>query len=122
MAGRYVTDRMFRTTLVDVADLRGAAPTWAYRFSWPSGTFGFAEHCLDVPFFFDCLDGPAIQPLAGPHPPQDLAEELHADAVDFIVGAAVGWPQWRDRRTARVYDEPVREVPDAYVSVAALRG
>ena len=121
LAGRYVTDRMFRTALVDVVGRRGDAPTWAYRFSWPSGTFGFAEHCLDVPFFFDCLDGPAVQPLAGPHPPQALADTVHTDAVDFVVGAGVGWPQWRENGTARVYDEPVRDVPDAYASVAALR-
>ncbi len=126
IAGRLLTDRMFRAKLVRVADaresaVRGSAPTWAYRFSWPSGTFGFAEHCLDVPFFFDCLDGPAIEPLAGPRPPQALADELHRDAVEFVRSGTASWPRWAQGETARVYDVPVRDQPDAYAAVAALR-
>lgn len=121
LAGRLLTDRMFRASLVRVADARGAAPTWAYRFSWPSGAFGFAEHCLDVPFFFDCLDGPAVDALAGPQPPQALADALHADAVAFATSGTVPWPRWTTRETARVYDVPVRDQQDAYASVAALR-
>ena len=123
LAGRVLTDRMFRTTVLDVAEDRGAAPTWVYRFSWPSGHFGFAEHCLDVPFFFDCLDGPAMEPLAGPHPPQGLADEVHAAAVSFVIGGDPGWPAHRgDAGVVRVWDTPVRDVADAYASVKALRG
>ena len=51
--------------------LRGAAPTWLYRFSWRSATFDAAVHCLDVPFFFDCLTGAddaAIDRIAGAEP------------------------------------------------------
>jgi len=123
LAGRVLTDRMFRTTVLDVAEDRGAAPTWVYRFAWPSGHFGFAEHCLDVPFFFDCLDGPAMEPLAGPHPPQGLADEVHAAAVSFVLGGDPGWPTHRgDAGIVRVWDTPVRDVADAYASVKALRG
>ncbi|MBN9176518.1 MAG: carboxylesterase family protein [Microbacterium sp.] len=121
VAGRYLTDRMFRARLPIIADARGDAPSWAYRFSWPSGAFGFAEHCLDVPFFFDCLDGPAIEALAGPQPPQELAERMHSDAVRFVVSGAVPWPRWVPDETARVYDVPVRDQGDAYASVAPLR-
>ncbi|WP_217180844.1 carboxylesterase/lipase family protein [Streptomyces sp. AC495_CC817] len=122
LAGRVLTDRMFRTAVADIASDRGAAPTWVYRFSWPSGHFGFAEHCLDVPFFFDCLDGPAMEPLAGPHPPQELADALHAAAVSFIVGGDPGWPVHRgDAGTVRVWDTPVRDEADGYASVSALR-
>ncbi|MGB4137638.1 MAG: carboxylesterase family protein, partial [Microbacterium sp.] len=78
LAGRVLTDRMFRVAVLRIVADRGEAPTWVYRFAWPSGHFGFAEHCLDVPFFFDCLDGPAMEPLAGPNPPQALADEVHA--------------------------------------------
>jgi len=121
IAGRFLTDRMFRTALLRTLADRGGAPTWLYRFSWPSGTFGFAEHCLDVPFFFDCLDGPAMEPLAGPNPPQALADELHAAAVAFVSGGDPGWPAHRgERGIARVWDVPSRDLPDAYAAVRPL--
>lgn len=123
VAGRLLTDRMFRSALLKIVADRGTAPTWLYRFSWPSGHFGFAEHCLDVPFFFDCLDGPAMEPLAGPHPPQELADRVHGAAVDFIAGGDPGWPRHQGAKgIARVYDIPTRDVADAYASVRPLLG
>jgi para-nitrobenzyl esterase len=120
LAGRLLTDRMFRRAVVQIAGDRACAPTWVYRFSWPSGHFGFAEHCLDVPFFFDCLDGPAMQALAGPNPPQALADRVHAAAVAFVTDGDPGWPRYGDGRIVRVYDTEIRDVPDAYASVRAL--
>jgi para-nitrobenzyl esterase len=121
LAGRILTDMMFRVTVPRTAVDRGAAPTWTYRFSWPSGRFGFAEHCLDVPFFFDCLDGPAMEPLAGPNPPQPLADEIHGAAVRFVVDGDPGWPRYdAETRMSRVYDVPTRDAPDAYESVKSL--
>ena len=121
LAGRVLTDRMFRVAVRQIADDRGDAPTWVYRFAWPSGTFGFAEHCLDVPFFFDCLDGPAMEPLAGPNPPQPLADEIHGAAVRFVVDGDPGWPRYdAETRMSRVYDVPTRDAPDAYESVKSL--
>ncbi|MFE6997071.1 carboxylesterase/lipase family protein [Microbacterium sp. NPDC057659] len=120
LAGRVLTDRMFRTAILGIAAARGTAPTWVYRFSWPSGHFGFAEHCLDVPFFFDCLDGPAMEPLAGPNPPQALADEVHAAAVSFITTGEPGWPKWDATGTARVWDTPSSDRAGAYASVRPL--
>lgn len=121
LAGRVLTDRMFRAGVLRVAADRGDAPTWVYRFSWPSGRFGYAEHCLDVPFFFDCLDGPSMEPLAGPNPPQQLADEVHGAAVAFVVSGDPGWPTHEgDDGIVRVYDVPTRDVADAYRSVRAL--
>jgi len=121
LAGRVITDRMFRAAVLRIVAARGSAPTWVYRFAWPSGSFGFAEHCLDVPFFFDCLDGPAMEPLAGPEPPQALADELHAAAVAFVAGGDPGWPRYDpDARPVRVLDVPSRDVADAYASVRPL--
>jgi para-nitrobenzyl esterase len=121
LAGRVLTDRMFRVGVLRVAADRGAAPTWLYRFSWPSGRFGFAEHCLDVPFFFDSLDGPALEALAGPNPPQTLADEVHGAAVSFITTGDPGWPLHEgDAGIVRVYDRQTRDVADAYASVRAL--
>ncbi|MFT2816743.1 carboxylesterase/lipase family protein [Leifsonia sp. A12D58] len=121
IAGRYLTDKMFRTSVPRLVALRGDAPTWVYRFSWPSGTFGFAEHCLDVPFFFDCLDGVAIEPLAGPNPPQRLADEVHGGVVSFIETGEPGWPRYTEgSRQTRVYDTPSSVVTDGYASVRPL--
>ncbi|MGB3375765.1 MAG: carboxylesterase family protein [Microbacterium sp.] len=120
LAGRVITDRMFRTALLRIAADRKDARTWLYRFSWPSGQFGFAEHCLDVPFFFDCLDQPGIDNLAGANPPQMLADRMHADAVAFISTGDPGWVRNDSDGTARVYDVPTTDVPDAYASVKAL--
>ena len=123
VGGRVLTDRMFRSSLLRVVADRGSAPTWLYRFAWPSGHFGFAEHCLDVPFFFDCLDGPAMEPLAGPNPPQHLADEVHGAAVAFIASGDPGWPRHEGPKgIARVYDVPTRDVADAYASVRPLLG
>ncbi|WP_091227412.1 carboxylesterase/lipase family protein [Microbacterium sp. 3J1] len=121
LAGRVLTDRMFRAGVLRVAADRGDAPTWVYRFSWPSGRFGFAEHCLDVPFFFDCLDGPGIEALAGPNPPQELADEVHAGAVSFVSSGDPGWPEHEgDAGIVRVYDVPTHDVADAYAAVRVL--
>ncbi|WP_136057312.1 carboxylesterase family protein [Microbacterium sp. K24] len=123
LAGRLLTDRMFRSALLKIVADRGDAPTWVYRFSWPSGHFGFAEHCLDVPFFFDGLDGPSMEPLAGPNPPQELADELHGAAVAFIESGDPGWPRHEGPAgIARVYDTPTRDIADAYASVRPLLG
>lgn len=120
LAGRVLTDRMFRTTVLRIAEARGDTPTWLYRFAWPSGTFGFAEHCLDVPFFFDCLDGPDMVPLAGPNPPQELADQVHTAAVSFVTTGEPGWPQYGATGVARVFDVPTHDLVDAYASVKAL--
>jgi para-nitrobenzyl esterase len=121
LAGRVLTDRMFRVGVLRVAADRGEAPTWVYRFAWPSGRFGFAEHCLDVPFFFDCLDGPSMEQLAGSNPPQPLADEVHGAAVAFMTAGDPGWETHEgDAGTVRVYDRQTRDVADAYASVRAL--
>ncbi|MFZ1381637.1 MAG: carboxylesterase family protein [Scrofimicrobium sp.] len=120
-AGRAMTDRMFRAPTIALVKDRGSAPTWLYRFAWPSGKFGFAEHCLDVPFFFDCLDGPAVEPLAGDNPPQQLADEVHADAVCFVKDGDPGWPKYTERDpVAHVFDTPSYQENPGYASVRAL--
>lgn len=121
LAGRIITDRMFKVPLLRVLRARGEAPTWAYRFAWPSTTFGFAEHCIDVPFFFDCLDGPAVEPLTGPNPPQGLADLVHRAAVRFIESDDPGWPKWTpNQETVRVYENDTTDVPDGLASVRAI--
>lgn len=108
MLGRYVTDRIFRSTVVRVADARGTAPTWVYRFAWASPTRGWAMHCLDVPFWFDCLDSDpdVVRRVAGDAPPQELADAVHGAAAEFVRDGDPGWPAWSSwPGMTRVFDE-----------------
>lgn len=122
IAGRFLTDLMFRKSLLTTVAARSTGPTWVYRFAWPSEVFGFAEHCIDVPFFFDCLDSPVgIPALTGPNPPQALADEIHGAAVAFVTTGDPGWPKYTDSsRQTKVYDTPSTLVPDGYASVRPL--
>ena len=63
------------------AAARGDAPTWLYRFSWRSPNFGSAVHCVDVPFFFDCLHSDRVNAIAGDTPPHALADDVHGVGV-----------------------------------------
>ncbi|MGO2746124.1 carboxylesterase/lipase family protein [Microbacterium sp.] len=124
MAGRFISDHIFRVLVPRVAEARiGAdAATWAYRFSWVSPTKGWACHCLDVPFWFDGLDREKVASLAGPNPPQELADEMHGAAVAFVAGGDPGWSAWStDPGIARVFGGSGDAVAaDAYDSVLAL--
>ncbi|MFD5226277.1 carboxylesterase/lipase family protein [Microbacterium sp. NPDC058342] len=93
--GRFVADRVFRSLVLRVAQARTGAGTWVYRFAWPSPVNGWSHHCLDVPFWFDCLDEPHVTAIAGDRPPQGLADEMHAAAVAFVRDGDPGWPSWR---------------------------
>ncbi|WP_374315044.1 carboxylesterase/lipase family protein [Microbacterium sp.] len=122
--GRYVTDVVFRSTVVRVADARGAARTWVYRFAWASPARGWALHCLDVPFWFDCLEAPAVEAIAGQNPPRRLADALHGAAVGFIRGGDPGWPAWTGRPgTTRIFGGAASRPDidaDGYAEVRAL--
>lgn len=130
LVGQYLSDFMFRAPVLDLAELRAAhaagdesaAATWVYRFAWASPTIGNACHCLDVPFFFDCLSAELVGVLAGPEPSQKLAGEVHSGAVGLVTGAGAGWPAWNnDDREARVFDSPSSSVQrDALAEVRIL--
>ncbi|MCR2812317.1 carboxylesterase family protein [Microbacterium sp. zg.Y1090] len=112
--GRYATDQVFRTLVVRVAEARtraagvvgtdAAAPTWVYRFAWQSPVRRWALHCLDVPFWFDCLDAPAVASIAGDDPPRSLAAAMHGAATAFVRDGDPGWRPWSARPgTTRVF-------------------
>jgi para-nitrobenzyl esterase len=123
VVGQYVTDVMFRRRIVDWLDLRGeaAAPTWAYDFAWRSAVSGLAEHCLDVPFIFDLLQDPDVARVAGPEPPQALAEQVHAAFVGFIRDQDPGWATYRESKSIMVFDNECTIVPGGYESARTLR-
>ena len=121
IAGRYLTDHLFRSVALRVAEARGDALTWLYRFSWPSPVFGLAVHCLDVPFFFDCLPADRVDAVAGDHPPQALADEVHGGAVAFVTDGDPGWPRFTDAAAVtRVFDAPSRLANDGFAGVRPL--
>lgn len=118
--GRYVTDKMFRVAAVSVADARGDAPTWMYRFAWRSTVSGFAGHCLDVPFIFDCLSLDGVATITGDNPPQSVANEVHGDAVAFIRDGEPGWPRFTEGHAVRVFDLQSKTESNGTAAVKAL--
>lgn len=120
LLGQYVTDKIFRSAVLDVAEGRAGsfAPTWAYRFAWRSPSTGEATHCIDLPFFFDCLDAERTANMIGVRPPAGLASELHGAAVSFISSGQPGWQPWdTGKHPVRVFAELSHDVEDGYGDV-----
>jgi para-nitrobenzyl esterase len=124
VVAQAVTDRVFRSRVVSLVEARAAGGvagdggaagsggsggrTFAYEFRWPSplldGAIG-AVHCLDLPFAFDLLDAPEVGDLAGPQPPQALADLVHRSWVGFVTSGDPGWPAHDlDSRQMMVFD------------------
>ncbi|GAB3609662.1 carboxylesterase family protein [Humibacter ginsengiterrae] len=123
--GQFVTDALFRAPTRRVGDARARAdaPTWLFRFSWQSPTMAGAVHCLDVPFFFDCLGAERVDVIAGTTPPQALADEVHAAAVSFIATGDPGWAEYRlPERAVMAYCTPSRVVQDGFGDAMAVPG
>ncbi|WP_309128219.1 carboxylesterase family protein [Microbacterium sp.] len=113
--GRFVTDRVFRSLVVRVAEARRGSDTWVYRFAWVSPAQGWSCHCLDVPFWWDCLGEKHVAALAGEDPPQWLADDMHAAAVSFVRDGDPGWPAWRtEPGMTRVFGDQPKLSRSAY--------
>ena len=85
---------MFRRHVAEWADIRDDACRAHLGATTSPGTSpvdGIAGHCLDVPFVFDVLDDPAVGRVAGPNPPQDLADRVHQAYVRFVTEGDPGW-------------------------------
>ena len=106
--------------MLRVAAARGSAPTWVYRFAWASTKSGIALHCVDVPFFFDCLDERHVPGLTGPNPPQALADAVHGAAVAFIRSGDPGWEPRAASGAARLFDVPDGMDADGYAGARPL--
>ncbi|WP_026909420.1 carboxylesterase/lipase family protein [Patulibacter minatonensis] len=104
-----MTDWMFRIPAIRAAESRwgGPAPTWLYEFRWRSpsldGQLG-AAHAVEIAFAFDTTHVESGWGMIGPDAPQDLADEMHAAWVAFVVGGDPEWPAYEpDRRAVRVF-------------------
>ena len=90
---------------------RPRAKTWMYEFAWRSplyaGQLG-ACHYLEVPFVFDTIDTPSAALVAGPAPPQELADEMHRRWLTFAATGDPGWPRLH-AEAARGHDLRPRE-------------
>lgn len=91
LLSEVMTQRMFRDRLGRWVMRRGHGPTWIYDFGWNGGPTGAAEHCSDVPFWFDLLDAPGVRRVLGDQPPRALADEMHGALVAFISDLTPGW-------------------------------
>lgn len=131
LLAKLVTDAVFRRVVPAVADARaeraaagqGAeerqgteAETWVYGFGWRSPRNGWAHHCLDLPFWFDCLDDPSVTRVAGQRPRQALADAMHGAAARFIRGETLQWPAWTaERRGTQVFGaNEILDVQEGY--------
>jgi para-nitrobenzyl esterase len=118
-----LTDRVFRSLALAAADARPDGRTWLYRFGFVSPTMHAAIHCIDVPFWFDCLAADRVTALTGPEPPQSLADEVHGAAVRFVATGRPGWPAHsRARGEVMRFGDPSRVVDDGYRDVRPLLG
>ncbi|MGW0041010.1 carboxylesterase/lipase family protein [Rhodococcus sp. NPDC003348] len=118
-------DRTFWIPAIRVAEARSAhaADTFVYEFTWRTpqldGRLG-STHALEIGFVFDTLHGPDLEPLTGPHPPQDLADEMHRAWVDFVRTGDPGWPAYGADRTVRVFGGDAEHVKDPRPELRAL--
>ena len=111
-----LTDWWVRVPAIRLADAHASASaaTYMYEFDWPSPAFGGrlgACHGLEIPFVFDTLDLGRNQMLGGAlgeHPPQELADAVHAAWVSFATDGDPGWPRYDlgHRYVMRLATEP----------------
>ncbi|WP_245907292.1 carboxylesterase/lipase family protein [Leucobacter massiliensis] len=125
LLGRYLSDAVFRSWVPRAAEARAvsavAGPTWSYRFAWHPDDPPRAGHCGDVPFVFDRLDAAGVERVAGPQPPQALADAIHGAVVAFARDRDPGWPaDTAGSGPSRIFDLPVRDEPGAYDDARTL--
>jgi para-nitrobenzyl esterase len=111
-----ITDSYFRLPAIRLAEARATAPTptYMYEFTWGTAVSGLgACHALEIGFVFDTLDKPGTADLAGPNPPQELADDMHARWVAFATTGDPGWPAYdAQRRAVMTFGSPESRVVD----------
>jgi carboxylesterase 2/para-nitrobenzyl esterase len=112
------TDWYWRIPALRLADAHaavpGAAGTYMYEFAWASPAFDGrlgAAHSVEIGFVFDTL-GKGTQGVAGPNPPQALADVMHKAWVGFMTDGAPGWPRYEATRHATMHFDLESKVVD----------
>ena len=119
-----LTDRVFRSLALAAADARPDGRTWLYRFGFVSPTLHAAIHCIDVPFWFDCLDADRVTALTGPTATADPGRRGARRRRPFVATGDPGWPASTRELGARScgFGDPSRVVDDGYRDVRPLLG
>lgn len=121
---RLVTSQLFRAAVLTVADERrtvAADRTWLYDFAWRSPVTGTAAHCFEIPFAWDLLDADGVDVQFGDHPPQELADRMHADWLSVIREGRAPWRAIGDDPAGAFgYDAHSGYRSDAYAFERAL--
>ncbi|MET1073624.1 MAG: carboxylesterase family protein, partial [Umezawaea sp.] len=111
-----ITDWFFGIPPLRVAEARGSASTWVYRFDHPApgDNHGLgACHAVEIPFAFDTITREEIRPLIGDTPSQAVADTVHAAWVAFIADGSPGWtPYTTGTRTTALLTDKVTETDD----------
>jgi para-nitrobenzyl esterase len=115
------TDWFYRIPAIRLAEAharQNAGTTYMYEFAWQAPTFDGhigACHAMEIPFVFDNLDKGGFEGLAGTHPPQQVADVMHAAWVAFATSGNPGWPQYDLKRRATMrFDITSDLVEDPY--------
>ena len=113
-----LTDWIYRLPAVRLAEAHTprSGRTYMYEFAWKSPQFAGqlgACHMAELPFVFDNLDKQSLEGLVGPHPPQPVAEAMHAAWVAFATRGDPGWPPFElSRRATMCFDTTPKVVED----------
>ncbi|HEX4921383.1 MAG TPA: carboxylesterase family protein, partial [Candidatus Bathyarchaeia archaeon] len=110
-----VTDWIYRLPAIRLAEAHtpGSGRTYMYEFAWKSPQFAGqlgSCHTLELPFVFDNLDKQGLEGLLGTHPPQQVAEAMHAAWVAFATSGNPGWPQFDLKRRATMWFDSRQEL------------
>jgi para-nitrobenzyl esterase len=113
------TDWFYRIPSIRMAEAharQSAGATYLYEFAWQSPMFDGrlgSCHALEIPFVFDNLDKKGFEELMGTHPPQHVADAMHAAWVAFATNGTPGWPQFDlPRRATMRFDTTSELVED----------
>ncbi|GGF95701.1 carboxylic ester hydrolase [Rhodococcoides trifolii] len=106
-----MTDWVFRIPALRIAENQAS---YVYEFGWRSSLFDGklgAAHAVEIGFAFDNLDGSAG--ITGPHPPQELADDMHRAWVAFARDGKPGWELYGPERSVKFFPGDVVDDPGA---------
>jgi para-nitrobenzyl esterase len=116
-----MTDLVFRWPARQFAEAHRGR-THLYEFAWRSpacdGQLG-ACHALELPFVFKTLPVcTGVMGIAGPSPPQSIAERVHRTWVNFVAHGRLDWPEFSTRERACMALENAKVARDADMAAA----